>query len=144
MVLHHFCNIIIYLIHISYSLVCMYKQKFTSIPLVSHYCLLAFRSVCQLLSFSWKTYKFKTHMIPFNFATNFRVRLACGHGDVGTCPHQVCCSHLNPISTKGADYAHPILMSPLSFESHRCAWEWTFVHRWPIVWILFYTVHLFT
>ena len=38
---------------------------------------------------------------------------------MGTWGH-VHTSHLNPISTMGADYAHPIVMSPLSFESHSC------------------------
>ena len=41
-------------------------------------------------------------------------RFACGHGD-WSC--HVFCSHINPIYTRGADYAHPILMSPPSFES---------------------------
>ena len=43
---------------------------------------------------------------------------ACGRGDVSTPSFG---SHLNPISTRGADYAHSILMSPPSFESHRRA-----------------------
>ena len=30
-------------------------------------------------------------------------------------------SHLNPISTRGADYAHSTMVSTQSFESHRCA-----------------------
>ena len=34
-------------------------------------------------------------------------------------------SHLNPIPTRGgADYAHHILKSPPSFESHRNACDW--------------------
>ena len=43
---------------------------------------------------------------------------ACGRGDVSTPSFG---SHLNPISTRGADYAHPILVSTPSFESHRRA-----------------------
>ena len=70
-----------------YYVVCVYKQKFTSIPLMSHYCLLAFRSDLPIAFLFWKTYKFKTHKVSFNFATNFRVRRACGHGDEGTCSH---------------------------------------------------------
>ena len=46
-----------------------------------------------------------------------QVRLwACGHGGVSTPSFG---SHLNPISTMGSDYAHPILVSTPSFESHR-------------------------
>ena len=44
---------------------------------------------------------------------------ACGCGDVSTPSFG---SHLNPISTRGADYAHSILVSTPSFESHRRAW----------------------
>ena len=48
-----------------------------------------------------------------------QVRLwACGRGDVSTPSFD---SHLNPIPTRGADYAHHILMSTPSFESHRHA-----------------------
>ena len=43
---------------------------------------------------------------------------ACGRGDVSTPSFG---SHLNPISTRGADYAHSTLVSTQSFESHRCA-----------------------
>ena len=38
-------------------------------------------------------------------------------------------SPLNPFSTKRADYAHPVLMSPPSFESHRRAWNEDFSRR---------------
>ena len=49
-------------------------------------------------------------------------RHACGHGDVGTCPHQVFAVTLTLSQPGGgADYAHPILVSPTSFESHRHA-----------------------
>ena len=43
---------------------------------------------------------------------------ACGRGDVSTPSFG---RHLNPILTRGADYAHHILMSRPSFESHRRA-----------------------
>ena len=43
---------------------------------------------------------------------------ACGCGDMSTPSFG---SHLNPISTRGADYAQPILVSTPSFESHRHA-----------------------
>ena len=43
---------------------------------------------------------------------------ACGRGDVSTPSFG---SHLNPILTRGADYALPILVSTPSFESHRRA-----------------------
>ena len=44
---------------------------------------------------------------------------ACGRGDMSTSSFGI---YLNPISTRGAAYAHPILMSTQSFESHRRAW----------------------
>ena len=45
-------------------------------------------------------------------------RRACGHVDVGTCPHQVLAATLTyPIST--GDYTHPILVTKPIFESHR-------------------------
>ena len=43
-------------------------------------------------------------------------RRACGHGDWSPPSFG---SHLNPFLTMGKDYAHHILMSPPSFESHR-------------------------
>ena len=46
---------------------------------------------------------------------------ACGRGDKSTPSFGI---YLNPISTRGADYAHPILMSTPSFESHRRACTW--------------------
>jgi hypothetical protein len=43
--------------------------------------------------------------------------------DVGICPHKVLVASLTlGITARGADYAHHILMSPPSFESHRGAW----------------------
>ena len=48
-------------------------------------------------------------------------RRACGHVDEGTCPHQVLAATLTLSQPRGADYAHPILVSSLSFESHRRA-----------------------
>ena len=57
------------------------------------------------------------HPVECSCTTQARL-LAYGCGDVST-PSFV--SHLNTISTKGADYAHPILVSTLSFESHRRA-----------------------
>ena len=44
---------------------------------------------------------------------------ACGCRDVSTPSFG---SHLNPIWTRGADYAHPVLVFTPSFESHRRAW----------------------
>ena len=46
---------------------------------------------------------------------------ACGPVDVGTCPHQVLAATLTLSQPRGVDYAHPILMSPPSFEIHRRA-----------------------
>ena len=46
------------------------------------------------------------------------------HAGVETCPHQVLAATLTlsqPGGGGGADYAHPILVSTLSFESHRRA-----------------------
>ena len=51
----------------------------------------------------------------------YNVRHACGHVDVGTCPHQVLTATLTLSQPGGADYAHPILVSTPSLESHRCA-----------------------
>ena len=48
-------------------------------------------------------------------------RCACGHVDEGTCPHQVLAATLTLSQPGGADYAHPILVSTPSFESHRRA-----------------------
>ena len=48
-------------------------------------------------------------------------RRACGHGDMSTPSFD---SHINPISTRGADYAHPILVFTPCFESQRRAWFW--------------------
>ena len=48
-------------------------------------------------------------------------RRACGHVDVGTCPHQVLAATLTLSQPRGADYAHPILVSTPRFESHRRA-----------------------
>jgi hypothetical protein len=41
--------------------------------------------------------------------------------DVGTCPNQVLADTLTLSQPEGADYAHPILVSTPSFESHRRA-----------------------
>ena len=43
------------------------------------------------------------------------------HVDVGTCPHQVLAATLTLSQPRGADYAHSILVSTPSFESHRRA-----------------------
>ena len=48
-------------------------------------------------------------------------RRACGHGDIGIGPHQIVAATLTLFQPEGADYAHHILMSPPSFESHRRA-----------------------
>ena len=51
-------------------------------------------------------------------------RHACGHVDMGTCPHQVLAATLTLFQPRVADYTHlsqHILLSPPSFESHRCA-----------------------
>ena len=51
---------------------------------------------------------------------------ACGLGDMSMPSFGI---YLNPISTRGgADYAHPILMSTPSFESHRRTWNVHVVH----------------
>ena len=47
---------------------------------------------------------------------------ACGHVDVGMCPHQVLAATLTLSHPGGGDYAHPTLVSTPSFESHRGAW----------------------
>jgi hypothetical protein len=57
------------------------------------------------------------HLSQGRHGTHSQVRLwACGHGDISTSSFG---SHLNPISTRGADYVHPILVSTPSFERHR-------------------------
>ena len=62
------------------------------------------------LQFEWFKYTSRSYM---------QARLwACGRGDMST---PCFGSHLNPISTRGEDYAHPILVSTSSFESHRRA-----------------------
>jgi hypothetical protein len=53
--------------------------------------------------------------------TFIQVRRACGHVDVGTCPHQVLAATLTLYQPGRADYAHPILVSTPSFESPRRA-----------------------
>ena len=53
----------------------------------------------------------------------FRLRRACGHMEVGTCPHQVLAATLTLYQPGGADYAHLILVSTPSFESYRRACE---------------------
>ena len=64
-------------------------------------------------------YFMKTRYFSSNLS---KVRRACGHVDVGTRPHQVLTSTLTLSQPGGTDYAHPILMSTPSFESHRRAW----------------------
>ena len=39
-------------------------------------------------------------------------RLACGHGDMGTGPHQVLAATLMLFQPGGAYYAHPLLKFP--------------------------------
>ena len=56
-------------------------------------------------------------------------RRACGHVDVGTCPHQVLAATLTLSQPRGADYAHPLLVSTPSFESHRHAWYISNVYK---------------
>ena len=46
-------------------------------------------------------------------------RRACGYVDIGTCPNQVLASTSTLSQPWGADYAHPIIMTTQSFESHR-------------------------
>ena len=42
-----------------------------------------------------------------------KLRCACGHVDVGMCPHQVLAATLTLFQPGEADYAHHILMSPV-------------------------------
>ena len=53
-------------------------------------------------------------------------RRACGHGDVGTCPHQDLTATLTIWFPGGAYYAHHILMSLQSFENQgrTCKGRW--------------------
>ena len=60
-------------------------------------------------------------------------RRACGHVDMGMCPHQVLAANLTLSQPGGADYAHPILVSTPNFESHRRAWA-----------VLMYFLYLFS
>ena len=46
----------------------------------------------------------------------------CGCGDIGMCPYQGLAATLILSQSGGGDYAHPILVSIPSFESHRHAW----------------------
>ena len=55
------------------------------------------------------------------FLSYLHTRRACGHVDKGTCPHQVLVATLTLSQPGGADYAHPILVSTPSYESHRRA-----------------------
>ena len=48
------------------------------------------------------------------------LRRACGH--VGMCPQQVLAATLTLFQPEAADYAHNILMSSPSFESHICGY----------------------
>ena len=60
------------------------------------------------------------------------LRRACGHVDVGMCPHQVLAATLTLSQPRGADYAQPILVSTPSFESHRraCSLQWGILLCW--------------
>ena len=58
---------------------------------------------------------------PVGLCLASHFRRACGHVDVGTCPHQVFAATLTLFQPGGADYAHHILVSTPSFESHRRA-----------------------
>ena len=55
------------------------------------------------------------------YSRDIHIRRACGHVDVGTCPHQVLAATLTLYQPEGADYAHPVLVSTPSFENHRRA-----------------------
>ena len=48
-----------------------------------------------------------------------------GMGTLGLGPHQVLAATLTLFRPGWADYAHHILLSPPSFESHRRAWPHT-------------------
>ena len=67
-------------------------------------------------SFSLKNFSFGIH---YKRSLILLYRRACGHVDEGTCPHQVLAATLTLSQPRGADYAHPILVSTSSFESHR-------------------------
>ena len=71
--------------------------------------------------FSRNGYKINCSQMKFLKFENWSNRRACGHVDVGTRLHQVFASTLTLSQPGGADYAHPILMSTPSFESHRRA-----------------------
>ena len=61
-----------------------------------------------------------TGIIITNLQLRFQDRRACGHVDVGTCPHQVLAANFTLFQQGGgADSVHPILVSTPSFESHR-------------------------
>ena len=55
------------------------------------------------------------------FSISDKLRPACGHGDIGTGPHQVLAATLTLFTPGGTDYAHHIPMSPPSFGTHRRA-----------------------
>ena len=63
--------------------------------------------------------QFSSNKLIFLPQTRDILRRACGHVDVGTCPHQVFAATLTLFQPGGAGYAHHLLMSPPSFESHR-------------------------
>ena len=62
---------------------------------------------------------------PFSFPCldSAYIWRVCGHGDMGTGPHQVLAATLILFQPGGEDYAHRILMSPPSFERHRRTWN---------------------
>ena len=59
---------------------------------------------------------------PIKYVSTFsECRRACGYVDVGMWPHQFLAATFTLFQSEGADYAHHILLSPPSFESHRHA-----------------------
>ena len=62
---------------------------------------------------------FEIHVFCLENSCNSR--RACGHVDVGTCPHQVLAPTLTLSQPGEADYAHAIMVSTPSIESHRRA-----------------------
>ena len=68
-------------------------------------------------------YSAQIWVLWLQYFNSIQARHACGHVDVGTCPHQVLAATLTLSQPwgVGADYARPILVSTPSFESHRRA-----------------------
>ena len=54
-------------------------------------------------------------------------RRACGHVDVGTCPHQVLAATLTLSQPGGADYAHHSTTSPPGFSDLATALQYEYL-----------------